>query len=415
MLNQLSWRSQTAAFFARLGWPDLRRIGGATVAVLGMRLVFGVVALVISGFFPRMALELQIPLTPGTAPFGVWLQRAFLIPWMRYDAWLYFEIVEQGYLPNSNTANFHPLYPLLAALTTPLVGGNIVLALLLISTLASIALCVLFARYVERFYDAALANRAAWLLLLVPPGFILLAPYTESTFLVLAVGALLAMRVERWWLAGLLAGLATLTRQQGVALELPLAWGLLVAFRARRVRWWDGAALALVPLSYGAFVVYRAIVIGDLDSLAQAHGPVDILHKVLVSRSGIVAGQRIAWPWELLFDQIALIRTSATNYHLTIDLLVGWLLIAVVLLGLRGMHMLERLYSLAIVLLALCYYIGDINPYMALPRHIMLAFPLYITLAMQSGHGRRFSLVVISALCVNLILASLYVFQGWIP
>jgi hypothetical protein len=380
-----------------------------------MRLVFGVVAMLISGFFPRMALERQIPLAPGAASVDVWLQRAFLVPWMRYDAWLYFQIVEQGYLPNSNTANFHPLYPLLAALINPLVAGNSILALLVISTLASIGLCVLFARYVERFYGAAFANRAAWLLLLVPPGFILLAPYTDSTFMLLAVGALVAMRVERWWLAGLLGGLATLTRQQGVALVLPLAWGLLVAIRARRARWWDGAALALVPLSYGAFVVYRAIAIGDLDALAQAHGPVDILHKVLVSRSGIVAGQRIAWPWELLFDQIALIRTSATNYHLTIDLLLGWLLIGVVLLGLRGMHTLERLYSLAIVLLALCYYIGDINPYMALPRHIMLAFPLYITLAMQPGHGRRFGLIVICVLFVNLLLAGLYFFQGWIP
>src|SRR5262245_48991018 len=154
MLNHLSWRSQTAAFFARLGWPDLRRIGGAALAVLGMRLMFGVVALVISGFFPRMALEQQISLTSGTAPAGVWLQRAFLIPWMRYDAWLYFQIVEQGYLPDSNTANFHPLYPLLAALINPLVGGNSVLALLLISTIASIGLCAIFARYIERFYGA---------------------------------------------------------------------------------------------------------------------------------------------------------------------------------------------------------------------------------------------------------------------
>src|SRR5690242_15753176 len=114
---------------------------------------------------------------------------------MRYDAWLYYAIVDHGYTIRENTANFHPLYPLLATLITPLVGGNIDLTLLLLSTLFSTALCVLFARYVERFYGADLANRAAWLLFLAPPGFILLAPYTESTFLVLAVGALFAMRV----------------------------------------------------------------------------------------------------------------------------------------------------------------------------------------------------------------------------
>jgi mannosyltransferase PIG-V len=415
MQDQLSWRTQTATFLARLGWTDLRRVGGAASAVLCVRFVFGALALLISALFPRTPFELQIPLIPGAAPLGLWLQRIFLMPWMHYDSWMYYVIVDHGYTLQENTANFHPLYPLLATLVTPLVGGNIILALLLISTLASVALCVLLVRYVERFYDAALANRAAWLLLLAPPGFILLAPYTESTFLALAVGALFAMRIERWWLAGLLGALATLTRQQGLALAVPLAWGLLVALRARRARLWDAVVLALVPLSYGAFVVYRALVVGDLDDLTQAHGPVDLLHKVLVSHSGIVAGQRITWPWDLLFDQITLIRTSEVNYHLLIDLLLGWLLIGVMLLGLRGMHVLERLYVLALVMLALCYYIGDVDPYMALPRHIMIAFPLYITLAAHIGQRWRFGPIVMGALLINLFLAGLYFFQGWVP
>ena len=109
MLDQVSWRTQTATFLARVGWMDLRRVGGATLAVLCMRLVFGVLALAIRVFFPRSALEQQISLTPGAAPFGEWLQRAFLLPWMHYDSWLYFSIVDHGYTVGENTANFHPL------------------------------------------------------------------------------------------------------------------------------------------------------------------------------------------------------------------------------------------------------------------------------------------------------------------
>src|SRR5437667_3154337 len=152
MQHQLPWRTHTAALLARVGWTDLRRVGGATLAVLCMRLVFGALALPISARFPRTTLELQIPLTPDAAPLGTWLQRTLLVPWMRYDAWLYYAIVDHGYTIQENTANFHPLYPLLATLITPLVGGNIALALLLISTLASIALCIVLARYTERFY-----------------------------------------------------------------------------------------------------------------------------------------------------------------------------------------------------------------------------------------------------------------------
>lgn len=396
-------------------WPALGNLPGTIGIILLLRIVYGLLALPISAAFPRSAIEQQIPAVPGAAPLGAWLARVALGPWMRYDAPLYASIVEHGYSVAENTANFHPLYPLLAALLAPLLGGNSALALLAVSTIAATALCVVLARYVAQFDSPALANRAVLLLLLLPPGFVLLAPYTESLFLVLAVGALFAMRRERWWLAGTLAGLATLTRQQGVALVLPLAWGVFVAVRAGRVRWWYLASVALVPLAYALFVVYRALALGDASVWAQASGPLDLLHKMLVSRAGIVAGQRIAWPWELLIAEIALIRTTDPNYHLVINLLLGWFLVLLVLLSLPRMHPFERLYALVIVGLALCYYIGDIDPYMALPRHIMLAFPLYPALAARLGRSPRFWLVLGLGAALNLLLLGLYVFRGWIP
>lgn len=383
--------------------------------MLLLRLLYGLLALPISAWFPRTPIEAQVSLVPGSAPLGAWLGRALLAPWLRYDAGLYYAIVEHGYTVRENTANFHPLYPLIGALLTPLAGGSITLALLLASTLSAIALFVVVERYVTRFHHVASARQAAWLLFLTPPGFILLAPYTESTFLALVVGALFALRAERWWLAGALAALATLTRQQGLALALPLAWGLLGAIRAGRARWWAAAAAGLVPLAYGGFVLYRIAALSDTAALAEARGPLDLLHKILVSRAGIITGQRIAWPWELLIDQVRLIARSSPNYHLLIDLLLGWGLVAAALLSLRQMHILERLYVLAIVGLALCYYIGDINPYMALPRHIMLAFPLFFPLAAQLGHGPHFRLIALLLLVVNLMLAGLYFFNGWIP
>lgn len=68
-----------------------------------------------------------------------------------------------------------------------------------------------------------------------------------------------------------------------------------------------------------------------------------------------------------------------------------------------------------IVGLALCYYIGDIDPYMALPRHIMLAFPIYPALAARLGRSPRFWLVLGLGAALNLLLLGLYVFRGWIP
>jgi hypothetical protein len=188
-----------------------------------------------------------------------------------------------------------------------------------------------------------------------------------------------------------------------------------MAARVGRARLWDVAAAGLVPAAYAGFVVYRALALGDAAVWESASGPLDLVHKLLVSRAGIVAGQRIAWPWELLIAEVRLIMRSEPNYHLLINLLLGGALAALALISLPRMHVLERLYVLGIVGLALCYYIGDIDPYMALPRHIMLAFPLYTALAERQGSGRRFWLVALPGAALNLLLLGLYVYRGWIP
>ncbi len=419
-VNSMSSPPQLIARTGELSPPrrlDLRTVAGAALAVLLLRLILGVWALPASALYPDNPLEQQVGLAPGGAPIGAWLQRVVVMPWVRYDVRWYAQIVDHGYRPGEGTAAFHPLYPLLAALVAPLLGGNIYLALLLVSTLACVALCVLFTRYVARFHGDQLALPAGWLLLIGPLGFILLIPYSESLFLALAVATLWAIGDERWRLAGLLGALATLTRQQGLALALPLGWALFVALRARRARAWDAAALLLIPLGYGLFVAYRAIALGDLAALAHAQGPVDYMFKLLVSDSAqhVADGQHIAWPWTALVDELRLIVSTRSSYDLVIDVILGWAAVFVVLLGWRTMHRHERLYSLAIVVLSLCYYNGYRAPYMAFPRHMLLAFPIFIVLARWAGRGRRLHVLLEVLLLVNLFLAGAYVRHGWIP
>src|SRR5438270_156103 len=49
------------------------------------------------------------------------------------------------------------------------------------------------------------------------------AVYTESPFLLLVSGELLAASLRQWWLAGILGALAALTRSYGAFLILPYA------------------------------------------------------------------------------------------------------------------------------------------------------------------------------------------------
>src|SRR5579859_6697513 len=70
-------------------WPDLRTLRGAVLAVLLLRLGYGIWAVLISMVFPQTALEQQVGLAPGQAPPGLWLLRISVQPWLRYDAWNY--------------------------------------------------------------------------------------------------------------------------------------------------------------------------------------------------------------------------------------------------------------------------------------------------------------------------------------
>jgi hypothetical protein len=407
----------SASAATRRRWrADLRTLAGAALAVLLLRVVLGLWALPISALFPDNPLEAQVGLRPAL-PAGAWLQRVVVMPWVRYDVRWYAQIAEQGYQPGAGTAAFHPLYPLLAGLIAPLLAGNTYLALLLVATLACAALAVLFTRYVADVHGPELALPSGWLLLLGPLGFILLIPYNEGLFLALAVAALWAVEREHWWRAGLLGALAALTRQQGLALALPLAWALVVALRSGRARAWHLGALLLVPGGYALFILFRGLALGDLGALAQAHGPADFLRGLLVSRSSevVLGGQRIAWPWESLIDQVRLIFTTPDSYDLAIDLLLGWSGVLVLALGWRHLTVAERLYSLAIVGLTLCYYNGYRSPLLSMPRHIMLAFPIFVVLARWAGTPHRQRLLIELLACINLFLAGAYVRHGWIP
>ena len=65
------------------------------------------------------------------------------------------------------------------------------------------------------------ARRTVVLIAFFPAAVFFSAAYTESLFLALSVGVLLAARRERWALAGALGALAAATRSMGVLLIVP--------------------------------------------------------------------------------------------------------------------------------------------------------------------------------------------------
>jgi hypothetical protein len=142
-----------------------------------------------------------------------------------WDAAWYEDIASHGYEPLPRVGlRFFPLLPLLARPLGWLLGGRYGVALLVLANVSALVLGALLHRLaLAETGDAALARRAAWMVALTPPAFVLAWGYPEALSGCLAVAAFLALRTRRWGLAagaGLLAGL---TRPVGVLLALPAA------------------------------------------------------------------------------------------------------------------------------------------------------------------------------------------------
>ena len=193
--------------------------------------------------------------------------------------------------------------------------------MLVISNAAALVAGILLHRLVvAETRDRRLADRAVWLLALLPPAFVLAMGYAESLLLVLSIGTFLALRTGRWgWaaVAGLLAGLA---RPLGVLLLLPAACEALRGWRATSPRqrllrlsavaapvaglatyllWsWGAMGDALEPLRLQQDASRRGGFANPIARLAHAGG--DLF-------SGRDLGSGLHLPWALLFVALVVV------------------------------------------------------------------------------------------------------------
>lgn len=384
---------------------------------LGLRALTSVWAAWISPLRPWTERERAIALWPPSAPLSAWLDRALLAPWERWDATLYAQIVARGYRADDGSAQFHPL---LAWLATPIawLGVPPLLALLLVGALGGLGLLVAFERLALLDLAPSEARTALLLLCSAPAAFILFAPYTEALCLLWSVLCLLWARQARWWPAGLAGALAVLTRQQGIFLLLPLAWELWEAsgrdWRRALAQWRNWLALGCLPAGLLVWLTYRAVALGDLR--ANLRDPQALIYSVLISPSSskIVPVQAFLWPWQAL--GLALSKAiRAPELSLTIDLVLGALFVLLLAWAWRGLRTSYRIYAVTIALVSFAYYTGPFYPYMGLPRHLLLAFPVFIGLAPQLRQPWPRATVICLGLAGELFLLLLYVLQGWVP
>ena len=166
--------------------------------------------------------------------------------WARWDGGWYTHIARDGYTDSNTTTAFFPAYPLLVRAFGWVLGGHDVLAGVVVSLAAAGASFVLLYDLARTLVGEEAARRTIIYIALFPAALFLGAVYSESLYLLLSVAAFLAATRGRFVVAGVVTGLAILTRPTGVMLLPALT---VLAWRApARERAFAGLAVA-VPIA----------------------------------------------------------------------------------------------------------------------------------------------------------------------
>src|SRR6266704_2672135 len=154
---------------------------------------------------------------------------ALLTSWKHWDAAAYTRISQFGYQTIYDTA-FFPLFPWLIQGIAFLFGNQGYTAIgMILSNLALLGALFVLYQIATDMLGEQIGRRTLLYLCLFPTAFFFFAAYNESLFLFLTVSSFLAMRRQKWWLAGILGLFAALTRSAGLFLIIPYLYELWIS------------------------------------------------------------------------------------------------------------------------------------------------------------------------------------------
>jgi len=348
----------------------------------------------------------------------------FVNVWLRWDTGWYLKIAAFGYSPDDNSTVFMPLFPLLTRGLGGLLGGNYLLAALLVTNLCALAaLILLYEIALQEGLAPESAHRSLLFYLSFPTAFFLLAAYTEAPFLAALFAAWLLARRGYWLAAGLLAAAATLVRMQGVMMTAVLGWAFLAecagASRGKPLeqlrRIWGllttrpGWCSLLVRLK-------RPDWLGVLLPLAAFGG-----YNLWLESAGMTSvtgalqtgwGNATVPPWIGVWMFLQRLFTAPRVF---VDFLDGPLFLLAVCLSVYGLFRLDPALSLYTWLTLSMILMGGSTPHLldSFSRYFMGLFPLFLLLGQMRPPLVRLAVWALS-LCLQTFLVLAFLDWRWV-
>lgn len=334
----------------------------------------------------------------GIAPISGGVAESFLGVWQRFDTLWYLRIAQHGYSPDDGSTVYFPLYPLLIRLLGKILLGNYLFAAVLISNVAYVAALYCLHKLAEKELGRPGARRSTAYLAIFPTAFFFLAAYTESLFLLLTLAAFLSAHDRRWWRAGALGFLASLSRLQGIVLVIPILYMYLrdKSLHPPRLRP-DMLGALIIPLGAVLFTAYQHLVVGATP---------------LISTYQTQLYAQFVWPWDNIIGSVQQIASPEGTFVDVLNLLATAAFIAMTIVSFRRLSMEYAIY-MAITLLALMLRRTTLQPLVSMSRYVLVLFPAFILWGRWGINPWVQRLIVYPSVALLLYLSGQFAMWGW--
>jgi hypothetical protein len=321
-----------------------------------------------------------------TKDFDYWLS------WAQWDGGHYFVIAQRGY-QNFTDYAFFPLFPMLAKTGDIFLPGGLLLSGLIVSNLAFLLFLAVFHRYLYTNYGREISANAIFTYLFFPTTFFAVSYYTESLFLLLCALTFLFLNRKTLLFASLAVSAASLTRQIGIFLAIPVFYNYF-SQTTRRI-----STKILIPVvSLFGFAVYLIYL------FAQTNDP----FKFLTVQSLWLREPND--PVTTIIGHLATALTTSQSFDFYMDLVLTILFLALLVAGIKKIPSSIWIFSMLAILIP-----ASTGTLTSMSRYALASLGAFIILGDFLKDHPRFRAPVWSiSLLLQAVLAARFINGYWV-
>lgn len=323
--------------------------------------------------------------------------------WANFDGEHYLSISIFGYKGLEQA--FFPIYPILinffASPFYNLLGQLLSSTLtgLFISNISFFFALIFLWELLRIDYSEKLSFRTLILMVVFPTSFYFGSLYNESFFLLLAILSFLSVRKGKWWLAGILGGIASATRIFGILL-LP---AFLIEVYQQKANFKKAVWIFAIPLGLGIYMFYQYLTVGDPLTFYHLQKIVGEQHQ-----SGFTLLPQVYFRYIKML--LTVDRQNLIYQTIILELIIG---ITFFLLPIYGYFRKIRLSYLFFAM------VGFLLPtiqgsFSSVPRYVLVFFPSFIALALWMERLPKIvRVVLLTALFSGLAFETVLFLRGY--